>query len=106
MPEDSGRLTQLVYSFHCLTECPHQFLIPLFRPDDFARWAAKTQGGGGMDAALFILSIQNRYFDWSSNHGLERHGSGQFNASGAMSNWDASMREAFIAWASDPWWIG
>ena len=104
MVNDENRLLKLILSFHCLEPVPRTLVVPWFQPEDFARWAAKTQGGGGMDAALFILSVQNRYHSWTE-HGLERHGSGQFNAAGAMSNWDASMREAFVAWASDPWFF-
>ncbi len=101
MAYDANRLLKLIRSFHCLEDCPTELVVPDFMPAGFAAWVAKTQGGGGTDAGLFILAVWSPTATW----GLERHGSAHFEAIQALGNWDASMRDAFAAWALEPWWF-
>ena len=106
MASDSDRLVKLVRSFHCLEECPLEYLAPQFRAADFATWAGGPElSGGGVHAALFILGIYNSRSDWDG-FGLECGGRGHFVATHAIGNWDLAMREAFAAWTADPWYFG
>ena len=109
MPEGLVRLEKLIRSFHCLEDCPADCFVasngkPGFHTSRFVRWAVGSQGGGGTDAALFILSLVNSDYDWSPAGLARQDGRGYFVASAAVANWDPSMREAFAAWAADPSW--
>jgi hypothetical protein len=43
----------------------------------------------------FILRVWNQYQKWQC---------GNFDIVQAMDSWDSAHREAFLSWASDPWW--
>jgi len=82
-----------------------------FRADDgaeaFATWA-RVHGGGGRDAALFVLSVWNSSTDWREVAGLSRDDGptgGRFDVHRALGNWDERHRGAFLAWAANPWWL-
>lgn len=86
-----ARMLRLVRSFHTMARYPHSRWDPL----QFQKWAKRTQGSGGRHAAQFVLAV------WNSSH---RWSIGPFRAIDAMATWDSQMREAFVAWAKNPWW--
>lgn len=59
----------------------------------WARGPAPT--GGSIEAARFILSVWDPSGRWSA---------GRFNVCRALQRWDYAHRDAFVAWARDPWW--
>lgn len=123
-----GDMEALVRSFPTLSAAPARFFGPFeplwggtpegrigFRNNGrgehgsilFARWCAETGGGGQRDAGLFVLSVWGGAGeDW--NQWLSRGDGptgGKFCLHRALGNWDAKHRAAFVAWASDPWWL-
>lgn len=112
-----GDLEALARSFPTLRDVPARFFET--REDHsigftfgegaiaFATWA-RTQGGGGRDAALFVLSVWNPADDWRELAGLARDDGptgGRFDVHRALGNWDPAHRAAFLRWAEDPWWL-
>lgn len=107
------RLTVLARSFPALERA--KGLAP-FDPEEFDRWAAQHTSGGGRHAARFVLAV------WSGTTGTvfgrPRKGPddclhftvetwwrvGLFDVVDAMARWDDPHRQAFLAWAKDPWW--
>lgn len=62
----------------------------------FDKWACgPAPGSGALCAAQFILSIWNTTTEWDC---------GRFDLHRALGVWDDRHREAFLAWANDPWW--
>lgn len=73
---------------------------------DFARWVASEGGGGMRDAGLFVLSVWNASTNWGKwLRRAEGPMGGRFDPHRALGNWDRGHRAAFLAWASDPWWL-
>ena len=59
-------------------------------------WAASDAPSSGQQyAATFILNVWDPSFDWKS---------GKFEVVKALSVWDEVHREAFLKWATNPWW--
>lgn len=112
-PVPRMNILALARSFPSLTDVPSEFFYighgdVRFTPDgavDFAKWAC-VKGGGGRDAALFVLSVWNSTTDW--REWLRRDDEalgGYFDVHRALGVWDPGHREAFLAWARDPWWM-
>lgn len=91
-----------------------------FDPDVFDAWAQKGLSRGAVFAAQFILTVWSgragRLSDkprktpakdtWHGVHrwNLDSHWRiGPFDVVDAMGTWDAAHRNAFVAWAQDPW---
>lgn len=113
-----NNLFELARSFPTLRDVPPEFFEERrdlgagavgFNRDDgginFALWAASSQGGGGTDAALFVLSVWNTGDDWSEWISRGGPDGGRFNLHRALGNWDSAHRAAFLAWARAPWWL-
>lgn len=64
-------------------------------PEAFDEWACGPEpSSGGFHAARFVLNVWNMNVEW---------GCGKFDLMRAMNAWDREHREAFLAWADDPW---
>lgn len=59
------------------------------------RWACGPISDGERVTAQFLLAVWDAGGQWNS---------GQVDLMGALRLWDPPHREAFLAWASDPWW--
>lgn len=61
------------------------------------RWVRTYEGitAGSLMAGRFILQVWNPHTRWTA---------GRFNIVEAMQRWDYAHRDAFMAWAKDPWW--
>lgn len=61
------------------------------------KWVRTFEGitAGSLMAGRFILQVWDPMFKWTA---------GRFNVVEAMQRWDYRHREAFLAWAQDPWW--
>jgi hypothetical protein len=46
-------------------------------------------------AAQFVLTVWNMSRSWQC---------GRFNVVNSFTVWDREHRQAFLAWANDPWW--
>lgn len=86
------RMTALAETFPSLRG------VPGVRPWDAAtleRWAAgPAPSSGALLAAQLLLMAWNRAIDWQC---------GRFDLGRAVATWDASHRQAFAAYAADPW---
>lgn len=90
------RMVRLALSFHSLERAPLADRHGEFDPVYFARWANRElYSHGARCAAQFILSVWNCRVRWRI---------GRFDLQEAMQCWDLSHREAFLAWAREPWW--
>lgn len=70
--------------------------VNLWDANTFDRWAAETPiSHGELVTARFLLAV------WDSNHQWR---CGRFDAMEALQVWDPRHRDAFLAWAEDPWW--
>jgi hypothetical protein len=72
----------------------------------FAAWA-RPLSGGEREAVLFVLSVWNSSTNWHEAAGLCRSDGpmgGRFDVHRALGTWDQAHRDAFLAWARDPWW--
>ena len=67
-----------------------------WEPAKLDAWAAGEANSGGRHAAQFILELWNQSGDWKA---------GRFSVIEAFQVWDTSHREAFIAWAREPFWL-
>lgn len=83
------RLVALMDTFPVLESAPRDSLHAL------ATWGTSH---GGMWAVRFILYVHGP--DLPVYYGL-----GSFRMHKALSRWDMQQREAFGAWASNPWWV-
>ena len=64
-------------------------------PDKFEAWACgPAPGSGALAAARFVLAVYAIGAEWKC---------GRFDVVHAMNVWDEDHREAFVAWACDPW---
>lgn len=64
--------------------------------EDLDRWTqTPAPTTGSLAAARFVLSVWNPSTEWKA---------GPFDLHGALQSWDQPHREAFLRWASDPWW--
>ena len=61
------------------------------------RWVRTWPGvtAGSLMAGRFVLQVWNPSTKWTA---------GRFNVVEAMQRWDYAHRDAFLAWARDPWW--
>jgi hypothetical protein len=90
-----ARFVALVQSFPSLRRAP--YCMP-WRAVKFATWAKTSPSitSGSHHAAAFVLSV------W---HGSAwPHKALAFDVVRAMGSWDESHRNAFRAWALNPWW--
>ena len=67
-----------------------------FDPEVLDAWACGPEpSSAGFHAACFVLNVWNMHAPW---------GCGRFDAVRAMAGvFDNEHREAFLAWAEDPW---
>jgi hypothetical protein len=87
------KIAQLARTFPCLRNAPG---IEPWNANWLDDWAAS--GGpshGEKCSARFILAV------WNPDRG--RHSS-KFDLMEALRIWDIQSHNAFLAWASDPWW--
>lgn len=90
------RMVDLALSFPTLRNAPLADKYGEFDARYFARWADRTlYSSGARHAARFVLMVFNSSTRWKI---------GRFDLSHAMQTWDGAHREAFVAWAKDPWW--
>lgn len=86
-----------------------------FDPDAFEAWATSgAPSHGALLAASFVLAVFNgsqvSATRRRTKEGLYRHAVEHpwkvrpFDAVEALATWDDDHREAFLAWAQDPWW--
>jgi hypothetical protein len=70
------------------------------KPDWFDPVQLDLQAGklssGGRAALQFVLRVWDAHQEWHC---------GEFNVVEALNIWDSRHRNAFVAWASDPWWL-
>lgn len=91
-PDDPrDRIERLALSFPTLRWARG---VAPFDPNELDAWACGPASSGGFHAAAFILGVWNHYADW---------GCGKFDLFRAFDTWDREHREAFVAWAQDPW---
>lgn len=94
-PSPSGpvrRMTELARSFPSLRHAPG---VDPFDVEPLDCWAAGKASHGEALAARFVLAV------WSPEEAWE---AGRFDVMEALRVWDLPHREAFLKWASDPWW--
>jgi len=85
------RVTALALTFPTLNRADG--VVP-FDAKAFARWArGPTRSDAARHAARFVLRTYNTSFPCKP-----------FDVVAAMVVWDRQHREAFLAWARDPWW--
>ena len=85
------RMTNLARTFPSLQGAPG---VRPWNPEELDRWATSVASHGERVTASFLLAV------WT---GSEWPGS-PFDLMEALRVWDPPHREAFLAWASDPWW--
>ncbi len=104
-----GDLLELARSFPTLANVPERFFEVVARErsfkfgtgaDGFAWWA-QNGGSGQRHAALFVLGVFNARTVWEQFGDL----GGKFDAHYALGIWDPTHRDAFVRWASAPWWL-
>jgi hypothetical protein len=86
------RMTALARSFPSMHNAPG---IEPWRPPDLDRWAAGPASSGERVTARFLLAVWDPSAPWDC---------GPFDAMEALAVWDLKHRDAFLEWASDPWW--
>lgn len=88
----AARMGDLAESFHVLRGRPG---VRPWSPLALAEMAFLTSALSGPSqlAAVFVLKVWNREFPCPAFDVLE-----------ALARWDRGHREAFLAWAADPWW--
>lgn len=87
------RIQRLAGTFPSLVSAPG---IQQWDAVTVENWAAS--GGpshGELCAARFILAVWNPHDEWRCGH---------FDVMEALGIWDLPHRQAFLAWASNPWW--
>jgi hypothetical protein len=95
----------LTLSFPALADYPHV----TWDPDEFVAWArAECHASSEWHAAVFVVAVWNVHLarEMSAPKGMRKpraNGRG-FDAIEALVKWDSHNREAFLAWARDPWW--
>lgn len=88
----STPIERLAWSFPTLRSA--RGVVP-FDPEELDRWACgPVPSSGGLYAAQFVLAVWNNYAEWQC---------GKIDIIRALNTWDAAHREAFLAWAEDPW---
>lgn len=107
------RMTELARSFPTLSDAP----LDPFDPDKLDEWACSAgPSHGATIAARFVLAV------WSGRSALICNRRiltddldytfdavtpwrcGIFDVVDALGTWDSRHRQAFNAWAKDPWW--
>jgi hypothetical protein len=88
-----AKMTALARTFPSMSSSPH---VRLWDANSFDRWAGETPlSHGELMTARFLLAV------WDPDHAWL---CGRFDLMKALRVWDEKHREAFLAWASDPWW--
>lgn len=86
------KLTDLARSFPTLEDADG---VSPFDAEALDAWACgPVPGSGALYAAQFVLSVYNLGAPWKC---------GPFHAVRALAAWDRRHREAFLAWAREPW---
>lgn len=89
----TGRMTAFARTFPCLRQAPG---TELWDAPEFDRWAADTPlSHGEVETARFVLAVWDPAGTWRC---------GRFDLMEALRVWDETHRQAFLAWAGDPWW--
>jgi hypothetical protein len=114
LPGDQ-RIVHLARSFHSLEDAAHTTrggLCP-WDPKRFFGWLQGPQQTSAMlQAGLFVLAVwRGNHNDWcvrvpadKENPRLFPARTIRFDVVGALGLWDGRNREAFLRWASNPWW--
>lgn len=83
----------LAQSFPCLWNAPG---IRPWVPLEFDEWASSgSPSHGEVCTARFLLAVWDPNNNWKS---------GRFDLMDSLRNWDPLHRQAFLEWASNPWW--
>ena len=97
MTTPENQLAELARTFPSMDRCPAIMQrLPPFDANMLDGWAAS--GGpshGERVTAQFLLAVWDPDQEWKS---------GRFNLMEALRVWDERHREAFLKWASSPWW--
>lgn len=86
------RMIELAKTFPTFPRRPE--VVDPWRPRELAAWAAASSHGELL-VAQFLLAVWDPSHDWAC---------GRFDVMEALSIWDAPHRDAFLAWAAEPWW--
>lgn len=97
MPHPHDRFVDLAHSFPVLR--PYLAAAGIttgasWDPLRLDHEVSRGAGTGATQAAALILALWNGDYAWEV---------GPFVIARALSNWDKHQRDAFIAWAKDPW---
>ena len=87
------RIRRLAYSFPSLRT--YYGGVKPWNASELDEWAAGPASHGEKVTARLLLAI------WDPNHTWT---AGRFDVMEALRVWDDEHREAFLEWASDPWW--
>lgn len=88
------RMRLFAQEFSCLWNAPG---IRPWKPLVLDEWAASgVPSHGELCTARFVLSVWNPDEEWKS---------GRFDLMEALRCWDAQHHQAFLSWASNPWWV-
>jgi hypothetical protein len=88
------RIEQLARSFPSLQDAPG---VSPWDPAKLDDWAASPVPGTAARCAVqFVLSVWNLSQTWRC---------GPFHVVNTFTIWDEDHRSAFLAWATDPWWM-
>lgn len=88
--DKSEAMSQLAEAFHALQDVRG---VRPWNPDLLWKTAPSVLSSGGIDAAVFVLSVWNDSGPW-----------GKFDLHHALGNWDYGHRGAFEGWICAPWW--
>ncbi len=94
-PQDEAvraRQTEFALTFPSLHGAPG---VSPWDAIELNRWAVSGVSHGEQLTAQFVLAVWDRYTDWEA---------GRFDAMEALAVWDLAHRQAFLEWASNPWW--
>jgi hypothetical protein len=88
-----SRIKLLAQMFPCLRKAPGISPWNALAVDDWA--SSGNPSHGELCTARFVLAVWDPNGEWRS---------GRFDLMEALPVWDLHHREAFLAWARDPWW--
>lgn len=84
-------MTTFARTFPCLRGAPG---VSPWEPIELDRWAVGPASHGERVSASFVLAVWDSSTAWES----------RFDLMDALNVWDIPHREAFVKWASNPWW--
>jgi hypothetical protein len=87
-----ARHTKFAQTFPCLRNAPG---VSPWEPHELNLWATRGVSHGEKVTARFVLAVWDRHTEWEC---------GKPDLMEALGVWDLAHRQAFLAWAADPWW--